>query len=197
MSAPKPGDRMLIEVEVESVSPSGILAWIVTSAGETAVRVDALLPLPGADVLEAAHRVLTEHMWEAGDDRLCSCDWTPDGYWQVVDGRRYMVDALANAEEGDDPDPWEPFVAAFVDHQGQALARAGLLAADAEVIRQAKAEAVAQFVEELEGVIDAERITVRERSQYDEDPGFDVVQESALDALIGKWADRADRIGGE
>ena len=78
----------------------------------------------------SARDVLVEHMWSASDDELCSCGWTPVAYWQydAEDDRRFVADALVNAEEGDEPDVWAPVVQAFVAHQEAALAAAGALA---------------------------------------------------------------------
>ncbi len=63
---------------------------------------------------EAVEAALRSHMWDASDDSLCSCGWSPSEYWE-------REEALVNAENFDDPNPWEPIIVAFVEHQAAAL----------------------------------------------------------------------------
>lgn len=75
---------------------------------------------------EAVEVALTAHMWDASDESLCSCGWSPDDYFaaDAESDRKYVRDELVNAEEGDEPDLWAPVIAEFVAHQ-----RAHILAA--------------------------------------------------------------------
>jgi hypothetical protein len=87
---------------------------------------------------EAVDHALTSHMWDASDDSLCSCGWSPDNYFatDAESDRKYVRDELVNAEEGDEPDFWAPVIAEFVAHQRDhvlaALSSAGFLATEQE-----------------------------------------------------------------